>query len=93
MRGQTMVLSSEEIASFYHLPISTTETPRVKWLKSREAPPPENLPKAGVIAWRCDLPWASAKPVYMTDEDRRRHIYLIGQTGTGKSTLARKSHH
>ena len=46
---QTMVLSSEEVASFYHLPISTTETPRVKWLKSREAPPPENLPKAGLL--------------------------------------------
>ena len=46
---QTMILSSEEIASFYHLPISSTETPRVKWLKSREAPPPENLPKTGML--------------------------------------------
>ena len=29
----------------------------------------------------------TAKPVYLTDEDRRRHIYMVGQTGTGKSTL------
>ncbi|MEK7110499.1 MAG: hypothetical protein AAB867_01450, partial [Patescibacteria group bacterium] len=41
--GKAMTLSAEEIASFFHLPISTTETPRVKWLKSKEAPPPPNL--------------------------------------------------
>jgi len=27
------------------------------------------------------------KPVYMSDDDRRRHLYILGQTGTGKSTL------
>jgi hypothetical protein len=84
--GSKMVLSSEEIASFYHLPISTTETPRVKWLKSREAAPPENLPKAGLLLGDAVFR-GEAKPVYMMDEDRRRHVYLIGQTGTGKSTL------
>jgi len=84
--GQTMILSSEEIASFYHLPTSQTETPRVKWLKSKEAAPPPELPAKGTLlgksAFRGDM-----KPVYITDEDRRRHIYMIGQTGTGKSTL------
>ena len=84
--GQKMILSSEEIASFYHLPISSTETPRVKWLKSKEAAPPENLPKQGLLlgqsAFRGEF-----KPVYMQDDDRRRHIYIVGQTGTGKSTL------
>ncbi len=84
--SQTMVLSSEEIASFYHLPTSTTEAPKIKWLKSKEAPPPPNLPKEGILigesAFRGEI-----KPVYVTDDDRRRHVYLIGQTGTGKSTL------
>lgn len=84
--GQSMILSSEEVASFYHLPISSTETPRVKWLKSREAPPPENLPKEGIRLGDA-LFRGETKPVYMTDEDRRRHVYIIGQTGTGKSTL------
>jgi hypothetical protein len=84
--GQSMILSSEEIASFYHLPISSTETPRVKWLKSREAPPPENLPKEGIRLGDA-LFRGETKPVYMTDEDRRRHLYIVGQTGTGKSTL------
>jgi hypothetical protein len=84
--SQTMVLSSEEVASFYHLPISSTETPRVKWLKSREAAPPENLPKAGLLLGDAVFR-GQTKPVYMMDDDRRRHVYLVGQTGTGKSTL------
>lgn len=84
--SQKMTLSAEEIASFYHLPISSTETPRVKWLKSKEAAPPDNMPKEGLLLGESVFRGAS-KPVYLTDEDRRRHIYVVGQTGTGKSTL------
>ncbi len=84
--SQALTLSSEEIASFYHLPISSTETPRVKWLKSKEAPPPENLPRSGTLLGEAVFRGA-AKPVYLTDDDRRRHLYVIGQTGTGKSTF------
>ena len=84
--AQKMTLSAEEIASFYHLPISSTETPRVKWLKAKEAPPPENMPKEGLLLGESVFHGAS-RPVYLADEDRRRHIYVIGQTGTGKSTL------
>ena len=84
--GHVMILNSEEIASFYHMPISSTETPRVKWLKSREAPPPSNLPDKGVLIGKSVFRGQS-KDIYITDDDRRRHIYIIGQTGTGKSTL------
>jgi type IV secretory pathway TraG/TraD family ATPase VirD4 len=84
--AQAMTLSSEEIASFYHLPITSTETPRVKWLKSKEAPPPENLPKQGTLLGESVFR-GQMKPVYLTDDDRRRHLYVVGQTGTGKSTL------
>ncbi len=84
--GQAMTLSAEEIASFYHLPITSTETPRVKWLKSKEAPPPDNLPRAGTLLGESVFR-GQMKPVYLTDEDRRRHLYTIGQTGTGKSTF------
>jgi hypothetical protein len=84
--GEKMLLSSEEIASIYHLPISSTETPRVKWLKSKEAPPPDNLPTSGILIGDAMFRGVG-KPVYITDDDRRRHIYVIGQTGTGKSTL------
>lgn len=84
--SQSMVLSTEEITSFFHLPISSTLTPRVKWLKSKEAPPPSNLPTKGLLLGD-SIFRGQKKSIYMTDEDRRRHIYILGQTGTGKSTL------
>ena len=84
--SQAMILNSEEIASFFHLPISATNIPRIKWLKAREATPPANLPTegafVGVASFRGD-----ERPVFMLPDDRRRHMYLIGQTGTGKSTI------
>jgi hypothetical protein len=84
--SQAMILSSEEIASFYHLPITSTETPHVKWLKSKEAPPPENLARGGTLLGESVFR-GQAKPIYISDDDRRRHLYTIGQTGTGKSTF------
>ncbi len=84
--GKAMILNSEEIASFFHFPISSTETPKVKYLKAKEAPPPANLPASGLLLGNSSFR-GQLKPVYLTDEDRKRHIYIIGQTGTGKSTL------
>ena len=84
--GKSMILTSEEIASFVHFPTSGTETPRVKWLKSKEAAPPSNLPAQGTLIGESSFR-GQRKPVYITDDDRRRHVYAIGQTGTGKSTL------
>lgn len=83
---KAMILNGEEVASFYHFPIPATDTPRVKWLKAKEAPPPANLPKSGILLGRSVFR-GEEQPVYITDDDRRRHIYIIGQTGTGKSTL------
>jgi len=84
--GRAMLLNSEEISSFYHFPTSTTETPKIKWLKSKEAPPPANIPSQGTLLGESVFR-GQRKPVRITDDDRRRHVYVIGQTGTGKSTL------
>lgn len=81
---QAMVLNTAELASIYHLPVGTTDVPRIKWLKTREAPPPPNLPDEGTIIGE-SIFRGETKPVRMTDADRRRHLYVIGQTGTGKS--------
>jgi hypothetical protein len=84
--AQAMVLNSEEIASFCHFPTASTDTPKVKWLKSKEAPPPPNLPEKGTLLGVSSFR-GQDKEIYIADDDRRRHIYVIGQTGTGKSTL------
>ena len=84
--SQTIILNTEELASIFHLPTLTSEVPKIKWLKSKEAAPPVNLPKDGVLIGE-NIFRFERKPVYITEDDRRRHIYIIGQTGTGKSTL------
>lgn len=83
---QAMILNIEEIASIFHLPISVTEGPKIKWLKSNVAPPPVAIPQEGLILGFNDYRGANTA-IRMTDEDRRRHLYTIGQTGTGKSTF------
>jgi hypothetical protein len=80
------IYSAEELASLFHFPIPHTQTPGVKWLKSREAPPPPNMANGGLKIGESSFRGES-RPIYIGDEDRRRHIYVVGQTGTGKSTL------
>lgn len=84
--SQSMILNTEELASMFHFPASTTEIPKIKFIKSKEAAPPSELPKAGTLIGE-SLFKGDKKPVYVTEDDRRRHVYIIGQTGTGKSTL------
>jgi hypothetical protein len=83
---EAMILTSAELASIFHLPTATMAIPRIKFLKSREAPPPSNLPKDGVLIGDSVFQ-GETREVRIADEDRGRHIYLIGQTGTGKSNL------
>ncbi len=85
-KSQAMILNSEELASIFHFPTSFTSLPRIKYLKAREASPPSNLPKNGVLIGK-SIYRGEDREVKITDDDRRRHIYIIGQTGTGKSNL------
>lgn len=81
-----MLLSVEELASIFHFPISTTQTPKIQWLKAGSAPPPTDIPTEGVyIGWN---DYRGVKTdIRLSRNDRRRHLYVIGQTGVGKSTL------
>ncbi len=80
------VLSSEEITSLYHFPLTTTQAPKLKYLKARPAEPPANLSYEGIILGK-NIFRGEERVIRMTEDDRRRHLYMIGQTGTGKSTL------
>jgi len=85
-KKEVAILNSDELASIFHLPISLTGAPRVKWLTSRSAEPPQLLPTSGVLIGQSVFRGQN-KEIRILDEDRRRHVYIIGQTGTGKSTL------
>ncbi len=81
-----MLLNTEELASVYHFPLPSTETPNINWLGARSAPPPANMPTEGVILGT-SLYRGEEVTVRLKTEDRRRHMYIIGMTGTGKSVL------
>ncbi len=82
----SVILSTEEISSIFHFPISTTETPKIKWLKAGAAPPPLNIPQEGILLGYNDYRGTKTE-IRLADSDRRRHLYTIGQTGTGKSNF------
>jgi hypothetical protein len=82
----SFTLNSEELASIFHLPTPSMSIPHIKWLKTRELPPPQNLPEQGVVLGETTFR-GETKLVRQTTNDRRRHTYIIGQTGTGKSYL------
>jgi DNA helicase HerA-like ATPase len=84
--GTKSILNTEEIASLWHLPTPYIETPNIKWLISKKAPPPTNLPKEGILLGRSIYRGQDAK-VFMQRDDRRRHTYIIGRTGSGKTEI------
>jgi len=83
---ETMVFSSGELAGLFHFPDSHLLTPHIKWLKTKQAPPPVNLPEDGIIIGKSVFR-AEERIVRILKNDRGRHFYIIGQTGTGKSVL------
>jgi hypothetical protein len=79
-----IVLTSEELATMYHFPNKNVKTPNIEWLFSKKAPPPPHLPSAGT--WMgASVYQGVRKEIFISDDDRRRHMYIVGQTGVGKS--------
>lgn len=80
------ILNSEELATIYHFPNKTITTPHIYWLNAKAAPAPAQIPTEGlylgVSSYR-----GIKRQVYLSEEDRMRHMYVIGKTGTGKSEL------
>lgn len=82
--NQKIVLNSQEMATVYHFPLPTTETPKINWLLSRRALPPTNLPSEGILLGQSEYRGHNYQ-IRMKQQDRRRHMYVIGKSGSGKS--------
>ncbi len=81
------VFSSDELATLFHFPNKTVETPHIKWLKAKSAPVASEVSQSKGMYIGQGYYRGVRRPVYIDDDDRRRHIYIIGKTGTGKSYL------
>jgi hypothetical protein len=87
-RNENIVLNVEELSGIYHFPLSHIESPNLLWAKTKEIAPPNNLPKTGQMLIGKSVYRGQEQDVYFgSDADRRRHFYIIGQTGTGKTSL------
>lgn len=83
---QKIYLNTSEITSIYHFPVKPTYAPHLKVLKAKSAPAPFNLPAEGALLGVNSFRGKDME-VRMQMNDRRRHMYAVGQTGTGKSTI------
>ncbi len=86
LKNHTTVLNTEELATIFHLPNRQITTPHIYWLNSKTAPAPSQIPTEGLYLGISNYRGVK-RPVYIGKEDRMRHLYIIGKTGTGKSEL------
>lgn len=85
--NRRMILSSEELASLFHLPnIRYNRGSTIAWQNFKIAPAPPNLPTEGILLGHNNYR-GETREVRLKREDRFRHFYVIGQTGTGKSSI------
>ena len=80
------VLNSEELATIFHFPNKTITTPHIYWLNAKRAPAPAQIPTSGLYIGM-SVYRGIKRPVYLNEDDRRRHMYIVGKTGTGKTEL------
>ena len=84
--GAKSILSTEELATIYHFPNKSVETPHIFWLNAKRAPAPALIPRTGLFLGK-SIYRGVTRPVYISEDDRLRHTYIIGKTGVGKSEL------
>lgn len=87
------ILNIEELASVFHLPHTNVETPNIVWASNKTAEPPAKLPvitgndaiDENISAFGLTNFRGINHQFGMLRYDRSRHVYIIGQTGAGKS--------
>jgi len=80
------LLSTAELASFAHLPVSTITSERLEKASMKAKLPPD-LYTAGEIQIGISDARGQVSQVMLPDSVRGRHLYIVGKSGSGKSTL------
>lgn len=88
-KSHTSILNSEELATLFHFPNKAITTPNIFWVTSKRAPAAANIATEGLYLGKSSYRGLS-KDVYIGDDDRRRHMYIIGKTGTGKTEFLKQ---
>ena len=85
--SSALPLSLRELTTMYHFPPSGIESsPHLKQARFTHAAAPLSLPQEGALLGTNTYRGQETR-IYISPEDRLRHLYVIGQTGTGKTWL------
>ena len=83
----SLPLSINELSTLLHFPARGIDSsPQFKQSRATTAAAPNNMPFGGTLLG-INNHRGVQKEIFITAEDRLRHVYIIGQTGTGKTTL------
>ncbi|MCL2280955.1 TraM recognition domain-containing protein [Candidatus Saccharibacteria bacterium] len=81
------ILNTVELATVFHLPDqSNIPSSQVERQRTKQVDGPTEVMDQGLLLGY-NVFRGVKKPIRLSDKDRRRHVYIIGQTGTGKSVL------
>ena len=87
VRNRSTILNSIELASIFHLPEQNAiPNSQVERQLTKQVDGPARLATEGVLLGTNEFR-GNKKPIYLDDDNRRRHMYVIGQTGMGKSVF------
>lgn len=81
------ILNSTELATLFHFPQQNDiPTSQVTRQDSKQVDGPRNVPDIGLLLGY-NIFRGTKKAIRLSESDRQRHMYIVGQTGVGKSNL------
>jgi hypothetical protein len=83
----SMPLNLKELSTVFHFPYGIQKIAQLKQAKAAVAPAPVEVTASKGILLGYNEYRGERHPVHMSREDRMRHFYVIGQTGTGKTVF------
>jgi len=93
------IFNIAELASIYHFPHSSVATPNIVWSGSKKGEPPANIPlqdntPADELTVIGETNFRNVFKIFgIKKDDRRRHVYIVGKSGVGKSVLIENMAH
>ena len=81
------ILNTEELAGLLGFPLDGAAALGVRLNTSRQLPPAPDTPRGKLVLAYSNYPGMTDRPIGLRQTDRLKHLWLLGPTGTGKSTL------
>ncbi len=90
---ESTILNTAELSTIFHFPNQTVRTPHINWLLSKRAPAGPQVSSTyteGSVHMADSIYRDTVKKVFLKANDRRRHMYIVGKTGAGKTSFLQR---